>query len=259
MSKKILIVDDEEDIVTTLQALLESKDYQTIIARDGEQALKILEDNIPDLIILDLMMPRVSGLQVCKQLKQDPEKKQIPIIILSAIGQTSDKPEEFWKLGLKSDDFISKPFDPNSLIGRIEYLLRRGQYVSSKKNKENAQSTEAQKFSYETPKETVRSFLEAYNNRNFVVEFQALSSKLMGHYDQDQYVSSRNQVYLNEQKYSPLVSLDRVISEKVQDDKATLVVVKKKVFNTKDHFEKIRFELEKDGDEWKIVNIQPLS
>ncbi len=260
MSKTIMIVDDEEDIVSTLQAMLEQKNYQTIIARDGEEALNILEKQNPDLIILDLMMPKISGLQVCKQLKADPEKKHIPILILSAIGQNSDKPEEFWQLGLKSDDFISKPFDPNTLLGRIEYLLRRQQYVSSKKKGETESSGTAKgEFSFVSPKDTVRSFLEAYNDGDFAIEFQALSSKLMGHYDQDQYVQSRNQVYQSERKYSPRVTLDRVISEKIEDDKATLIVVKKKVFKGIDHLERIRFELEKEDDEWKIVNVQPLS
>jgi len=260
MSKKILLVDDEEDVITTLQAMLQSKNYETIIARDGEEALKVLNEGTPDLIILDLMMPRVSGLQVCKKVKSDPEKKDIPVLVLSAIGQSSEKSEEFWKLGLKSDDFISKPFDPNALLGRIEYLLRKKGYVSAKNSRSEKNAPEREiDFSYASPRETVRSFLEAYNSQDFAVEFQALSSKMMGDYDQDQYVQSRNQVYLSEKKYSPHVTLDKVISEKVGEEKATLIVVKKKVFQGTDHLERIRFELEKEGDEWKITNIQPLS
>ncbi len=263
MAKKIMVVDDEEDIVITLTTFLEMKNYETIVARNGEEALKLLEKEKPDLIILDLMMPKVSGLQVLKVIKNDPELKNIPVMVLSAIGQNSDKSEEFWKLGLKSDDFISKPFDVTALVGRIEYLLRRDQYLSAKKSKnlgvkEQAKET-AKIFSYDTPEETIRTFLEAYNSESFVAEYNSFSKQILSMYPpEDEYVASRMQVAMSEKKFNKKIYLDKVITRLEKGDKAIYIVVKKEKLGSSEKKEKIKFELIKEGNEWKILRIQPI-
>jgi len=266
MSKKILIVDDEEDIVITLSALLEMKNYETMVARDGEEALNKLESYTPDLIILDLMMPKVSGLQVLKILKADPEKSSIPVLVLSAIGQNSDKTEEFWKMGLKSDDFISKPFDVNVLVGRIEYLLRMSQYVSSRKpgtsgspSHANPSSAVASGFSFDTPENTVKAFLEAYNNQAFAVEYSSLSKSLRAVYPpEEQYVASRNKVYSDEIRFNRKSTMERVVTRLVREQTATLIVIKKTSSTGNDQKEKIRFDLAMEQDGWKISSIRPM-
>ncbi|MET1180133.1 response regulator transcription factor [Peribacillus simplex] len=122
MSKKILVVDDEQSIVTLLQYNLEQAGYSVITALDGEQGLEAAVDIRPDLVVLDLMLPKMDGLEVCKQLRQ--QKINIPILMLTA------KDDEFDKvLGLElgADDYLTKPFSPREVVARIKAILRRSQ------------------------------------------------------------------------------------------------------------------------------------
>lgn len=126
MSKKILVVDDEQSIVTLLQYNLEQSGYTVITALDGEQGLEAAVDIRPDLVVLDLMLPKMDGLEVCKQLRQ--QKINIPILMLTA------KDDEFDKvLGLElgADDYLTKPFSPREVVARIKAILRRSQLQSN--------------------------------------------------------------------------------------------------------------------------------
>ncbi len=123
MKEKILIVDDEKDIVRMLNYNLKKEGYRTIEAYDGEDALDLAAREHPDLIILDLMLPGVDGLEVCKQLKKESKTATIPIIMLTAKTQETDK---VVGLELGADDYVSKPFSPKELIARIKAVLRRG-------------------------------------------------------------------------------------------------------------------------------------
>jgi two-component system alkaline phosphatase synthesis response regulator PhoP len=126
MSKKILVVDDEQSIVTLLQYNLEQSGYTVITALDGEQGLAAAVDIRPDLVVLDLMLPKMDGLEVCKQLRQ--QKINIPILMLTA------KDDEFDKvLGLElgADDYLTKPFSPREVVARIKAILRRSQLQSN--------------------------------------------------------------------------------------------------------------------------------
>ncbi|MDO7487891.1 response regulator transcription factor [Peribacillus sp. NPDC096622] len=126
MSKKILVVDDEQSIVTLLQYNLEQSGYTVITALDGEQGLEAAVDMRPDLVVLDLMLPKMDGLEVCKQLRQ--QKINIPILMLTA------KDDEFDKvLGLElgADDYLTKPFSPREVVARIKAILRRSQLQSN--------------------------------------------------------------------------------------------------------------------------------
>ncbi|MEC0272448.1 MULTISPECIES: response regulator transcription factor [Peribacillus] len=126
MSKKILVVDDEQSIVTLLQYNLEQAGYTVITALDGEQGLEAAVDIRPDLVVLDLMLPKMDGLEVCKQLRQ--QKINIPILMLTA------KDDEFDKvLGLElgADDYLTKPFSPREVVARIKAILRRSQLQSN--------------------------------------------------------------------------------------------------------------------------------
>ncbi|MDD5437355.1 MAG: response regulator transcription factor [Candidatus Omnitrophica bacterium] len=123
MSKeKILIVEDEKDIVKMLEYNLKKDGYGTFSARNGEDAIKTAGKEHPDLILLDLMLPGMNGLEVCKILKQDRKAASIPIIMLTAKSQESDK---IVGLELGADDYVTKPFSPKELIARIRAVLRR--------------------------------------------------------------------------------------------------------------------------------------
>jgi two-component system alkaline phosphatase synthesis response regulator PhoP len=118
--KKILIVEDEEDMVTGLTFNLEARDYQVIAAYDGEEGYQKALEEKPDLVILDLMLPKRNGYEVCKNLKQ--EIPELPIIMLTAKSQEA---EIVTGLELGADDYITKPFSVLELLARIKSVLRR--------------------------------------------------------------------------------------------------------------------------------------
>ena len=122
MKEKILIVEDEKDIIKMLEYNLEKEGFKVIDARDGEDALDLAVRQHPDLILLDLMLPGMDGLEVCKALKKEVKTGSIPIIMLTAKSQESDK---VVGLELGADDYITKPFSPRELIARIKAVLRR--------------------------------------------------------------------------------------------------------------------------------------
>lgn len=132
MNNKILIVEDEKDIRDLIIYALQAKGYETISADDGEKALKMLKENKPDLVILDWMLPSVSGLEICRNIRRDKNIKNIPIIMLTAKITEDDK-----ILGLDSgaDDYVTKPFSTAELASRVKAILRRTERNNSKKLK----------------------------------------------------------------------------------------------------------------------------
>lgn len=119
---KILVVDDEFDMVEMLSIRLEASGYQVISAFDGQEGLNKARSEKPDLIILDLMLPKVDGYKVCRMLKFDEKYKQIPIILFSARAQEADV-----KLGqdVGADAYVTKPFEPDILLHKISELLKK--------------------------------------------------------------------------------------------------------------------------------------
>jgi len=117
---KILVVDDEIYIVHILDFSLGIEGYEVMTALDGEQALAKVEQDKPDLIVLDIMMPKLDGYETCKALKSNPGTKDIPVILLSAKGRNVDQ-----KVGFEvgADDYITKPFSPRKLVERINAIL----------------------------------------------------------------------------------------------------------------------------------------
>lgn len=120
--EKILVVDDEIHIVELIKYNLEGSGYKIYTAYDGREALKTVEEKYVDLIILDLMMPEVDGLEVCKTLKKNEKTERIPIIMLTAKGEEFDK---ILGLELGADDYITKPFSVRELTARVKVILRR--------------------------------------------------------------------------------------------------------------------------------------
>jgi phosphate regulon transcriptional regulator PhoB len=120
--KKILIVDDEPDIVQLISYNLKKEGFHIATARDGEEALKKVREGHLDLIILDLMLPGIHGMELCRILRNNPKTAHVPIIMLTARGEESDKVR-----GLDSgaDDYMTKPFSPKELMARVKAILRR--------------------------------------------------------------------------------------------------------------------------------------
>jgi phosphate regulon transcriptional regulator PhoB len=122
MKEKILIVDDEKDIIKMLDYNLKKEGYRTISANDGEDALDLAAREHPDLILLDLMLPGLDGLEVCRALKKAEKTALIPIIMLTAKTKEADK---IVGLELGADDYVTKPFSPRELLARVKAVLRR--------------------------------------------------------------------------------------------------------------------------------------
>jgi two-component system, OmpR family, alkaline phosphatase synthesis response regulator PhoP len=120
MAKKILLVDDEPHIIMMLENRMKHAGYDVITASDGQEALTKAKKEKPDLIILDLMLPKLDGYKVCRMLKFDEKYKNIPIIMLSARAQEADK-----KMGetVGADGYVTKPFEPQVLLGKVKDLL----------------------------------------------------------------------------------------------------------------------------------------
>ena len=122
MAPTVLIVDDEPAQIELLRYNISKAGFDTLLARDGQEAIRMTEEHEPDLVVLDWMMPEASGIDVCRELRKRTETRFLPIIMVSARGEESDR-----SLGLDSgaDDYISKPFSPRELVARINALLRR--------------------------------------------------------------------------------------------------------------------------------------
>ena len=119
---KILIVDDEQDIADLVSYNLEKEGFTTIKAYDGESALKMLKAQKPDMVILDLMLPKMNGLDVCRAIRHNPETAKLPIIMLTAKGDVVDK---IIGLEIGADDYVTKPFSVKELIARVRTIMRR--------------------------------------------------------------------------------------------------------------------------------------
>lgn len=120
--EKILVVEDEEDILELIKYNLVKEGYQVTTAASGEEAVKAAQRSVPELILLDIMLPGMDGLEVCRVLKHDPATMKTPIIMLTAKGEESDIVAG---LELGADDYMTKPFSPKVVIARVRNLLRR--------------------------------------------------------------------------------------------------------------------------------------
>ena len=120
MAKKILSVDDEPNIVASVEYLMKREGYEVATASDGEQALDVLADARPDLMILDVMMPRKNGFEVCGEVRKNPEFANMPILMLSAKGREAEMKKG---LSLGADVYITKPFSTHELVEKVNDLL----------------------------------------------------------------------------------------------------------------------------------------
>lgn len=132
MAQRVLVVDDEQSIVTLLKYNLEQAGYVVEIAQDGEEALQKEKKKKPDLIVLDVMLPKKDGIEVCKTIRSD--KNQVPILMLTA---KDDEFDRVLGLELGADDYMTKPFSPREVVARVKAILRRSSVVDSVKNEDD--------------------------------------------------------------------------------------------------------------------------
>ncbi len=122
MQPYVLVMEDEDALATLLQYNLEKEGYRVVVAADGEEGLVQIDERLPDLIILDWMLPKVSGIEVCRRVRGRPETRNLPIIMLTARGEETDRVRG---LDTGADDYMTKPFSMTELVARIRAVLRR--------------------------------------------------------------------------------------------------------------------------------------
>jgi two-component system, OmpR family, phosphate regulon response regulator PhoB len=119
---KILVVEDEPAMAELLSYNLESEGFDVVSAMDGEEAMLVVEEQKPDMLLLDWMIPKISGIEICRRVRRDPVFRNLPVIIITARGEEADR---IRGLDVGADDYVSKPFSPAELMARIRAVLRR--------------------------------------------------------------------------------------------------------------------------------------
>ncbi|MGC1686126.1 MAG: response regulator [Candidatus Acidiferrales bacterium] len=122
IKKRILVIEDDRDIVELVRYNLEKDGFQVLTAADGSTGMAQVKKTPPDLLVLDLMLPKLSGLEICKEIRRDPSLNRLPILMLTARGEEADR---VVGLELGADDYVTKPFSPRELAARVKALLRR--------------------------------------------------------------------------------------------------------------------------------------
>lgn len=217
MEEKILIVDDDQNICELLRLYLEKEGYKTIVAFDGQQAIDYAKNCEPDLILLDIMLPKFDGWQVCREVRK---WSQIPIIMLTAKGETFDK---ILGLELGADDYITKPFDTKEVIARIKAVLRRA--VGSGK-------PEINEVKYDKLKINLTNYELVVDGK--LIDTPPKELELIYHL-----ASNPNRVYTRDQL------LDEVWGFDYYGDSRTVDV----------HVKRIREKLENISDEWSLKTV----
>lgn len=121
MTKNVLVVDDEPNIILSLRFLMTQEGFEVRTASNGEESLKALAEQVPDLILLDVMMPKPDGYEVCQKIRATPEWKDIPVIMLTAKGRDAEKEKGF---AMGADDYITKPFATKELVAKVHAILK---------------------------------------------------------------------------------------------------------------------------------------
>ncbi|RSK25432.1 response regulator transcription factor [Bhargavaea beijingensis] len=194
MVKRILVVDDERPILTLLEYNLKQAGYEVITAADGEEGLQKAESEIPDLIVLDPMLPKLDGMDVCRTLRQ--KGVNTPIIMLTA---KSDELEKILGLELGADDYMTKPFSPREVVARVKAVLRRSESSASGQPEEG----ERKEAVYESgPLKVYPERFEAYKD-GVSLEFTPKEFELLVHM-----ISNRNRVMSRDQLLSAVWNYD---------------------------------------------------
>lgn len=263
--RRILVVDDETEVVELVRVILGTKGYEVIPAYNGEDGLAAALAEKPDLIITDLKMPGISGMEFIKRVRANPEVSATPILVISSLGSQVDKPDSFWTLGLGSDDFLAKPFDPLGLLGRVEYLLRKGTYVSDKQNPvgaSKASGTPAEGVASvneallsDDPADVVRAFIMAWNDQDFVTEYDCLGQEMLHGLGKNEYIHRRMQSFADDKGATRHQVIDAE-TLKSGELTATVACLRDDTVAGSPNRKDERYTLKKTPEGWKIVNVR---
>ncbi|MBR2448452.1 MAG: response regulator transcription factor [Clostridia bacterium] len=217
MKYKILIVDDDVNICELLRLYLEKEGFETIVANDGENAVSAAQKQTPDLVLLDIMLPRLDGWQVCREIRKFSE---MPIIMITAKGEVFDK---ILGLELGADDYVTKPFDTKEIVARVKAVLRR----SGDKNKKQLQEVK-----YDKLRVNLTNYELEVNNVK--IDTPPKELELIYHL-----ANNPNRVYTRDQL------LDEVWGFEYYGDSRTVDV----------HVKRLREKLENVSEEWSLKTV----
>lgn len=217
MKYKILIVDDDVNICELLRLYLEKEGFETIVANDGENAVSAAQKHTPDLVLLDIMLPRLDGWQVCREIRKFSE---MPIIMITAKGEVFDK---ILGLELGADDYVTKPFDTKEIVARVKAVLRR----SGDKNKKQLQEVK-----YDKLRINLTNYELEVNNVK--IDTPPKELELIYHL-----ANNPNRVYTRDQL------LDEVWGFEYYGDSRTVDV----------HVKRLREKLENVSEEWSLKTV----
>ena len=253
---KVLVIDDDHEIVEVIKMILRTKGYQIDVAYDGESGLEQLYRGAPyDLLICDLRMPRMSGLEFCRRVRADEAVASTPLLVISSMGSEIDKPDAFWAAGLGCDDFLPKPFDPLALLGRVEYLLRKNQYVSHGALA-GSNGAGVMAFDPHDPEQVVRAFVESWNVQDFATEFDTLSDEMLGGLQRSEYAQRRLQLYAEEGGAETRHEALDVTLIRESGNVATVACLREDTIRGRIERKDERYTLKRTPAGWKIVNVR---
>lgn len=261
--KRVLVVDDEPDVVELVRVILNTKGYDILTSYDGESGLATAIADKPDLIITDLKMPGMSGMEFIKRIRATPEIAETPILVISSLGSQVDKPDSFWTMGLGSDDFLAKPFDPLGLLGRVEYLMRKGMYVSERRNPVGAGANATppagtsmnEALTSDDPADVVRAFIMAWNEQDFVTEYDCLGEEMLHGLGKNEYIRRRMQSYADDRGATRHQVIDAE-ALKTSDLTATVACLRDDTVDGEPNRKDERYTLKKTNTGWRIVNVR---
>ncbi|MDX2175611.1 MAG: response regulator [Candidatus Sumerlaeia bacterium] len=264
MNRRILCIDDEQEVLDVLRACLKTKGYSVVPALGGEAGLALAEQGRWDLITLDLMMPRMSGLEVLKRLKASPTASTIPVIVVSAVGADNSRPPEFWARGLGVAEFVQKPFDPFDLLGKVEYVFRSHDYGSGSEllavgkpqdpAYESADSTSD--LRHASPEQVVRAFVESWNDQDFATEYECLSDEMQGGLVKTEYVDRRFAAYQGEAGHRHSHHVREVVLADESANLAKVQIAREDLVDGQSRKRQETYVLKKTHRGWKIVSVR---
>ncbi|MEI7635455.1 MAG: response regulator [bacterium] len=257
MSKRILIIEESPESSLALRSILEPKGYEVLAACDGAEGWTIIVNERPDLVIMELRLPGMSGMEICKRVRSSAGLAETPLIIVTSMTANSGKPESYWASGLGCDDFITKPFDALNILGRVECQLRRGQYISAAQAPGAAavKSSAPHPATFDDPGEVVRVFIESWNTRAFAREYDTLGEEMLGGVGREEYVRRRAQLYADEQgENTTRKALDVYVN--ISHNVAKVDCLREDATSGVARAKDERYALKKTPGGWKIISVR---
>jgi CheY-like chemotaxis protein len=267
MSKRILVIDDEQEVLEIARATLRTKGYTVQTTLNAEEGLYKAERDQPDLVVVDLAMPRMSGIEFMKKLRGNPATAHLAVVVMTPIPPDDKYPESFWRQSLGCQELVVKPFDPLGLLGRCEAVLRTMDYQRARGEakgetpavaREDAQESNAAALLARCePAQVVTYFVESWNDANFAVEYHCLADEMTGGIPVHDYAVRRRDVYMEEQKARRRTqSVVQVLEEAISVNMAKVIIEREDTEGFRKGRRRESYVLKKTDRGWKIVSVR---